>query len=147
MYACERQKFRSPSSKLDQTAVSLCRGLDGKRGRLTVTLVVCLAAVIAQKLHGVALGDVLRVLLDEVWRELKRLGHPSGGLPLTVSQSVGIVSMYSNSDNVKPYTFFSSCMTRKGSYAAVSTGQEVQDERILNAHMSQKNLTDGSILQ
>lgn len=37
--------------------------------------------------------------------------------PFTVSHSVGIVSMYSYSDRVKPYTFFWSCMTRKGSYA------------------------------
>jgi hypothetical protein len=36
-------------------------------------------------------------------------------LPLTASQSVGIVSIYSYNESVNPYTFFWSCMTRKGS--------------------------------
>jgi hypothetical protein len=82
MYASDRQKFRSPISKLDQTIKIRQSAIEGSASRhnepvqapskrrtdeqLTMTPVVRLAAIVAQKLHPVPFRNVFRVLLDEV---------------------------------------------------------------------------------
>lgn len=82
MYASDRQKFRSPISKLDQTINIRQRVIESSASRhndplqaqsksradeqLTMTPVVRLAAIVTQKLHPVPFRNVFRVLLDEV---------------------------------------------------------------------------------
>lgn len=76
--------------------------------RLTVALVVGFTAVIANELHRIAFRKILGMLSDEFF-----ISYVSGCqilryiiLPLTASQRVGMVSMYSNREMVKPYTLF-----------------------------------------
>lgn len=76
--------------------------------RLTVTLVIGLTAVIAKELHRIAFRKIVGMLPDEFF-----ISYVSGWqisryiiLPLTASQRVGMVSMYSNREMVKPYTLF-----------------------------------------
>jgi hypothetical protein len=58
-----------------------------------------------------------------------------------------MVSIYSKRDKVNPYTLFWSCMTKNGSYSAISTRDALRSRCRYGSLMSQKNLTDGSILQ
>ena len=69
--------------------------------------VVRLATIIAQEGHSVVLRDVFGVFLDEVCKvgiDLTTVPHGNLSVhsPLTVFQSVGMVSMYSYKEIAKP---------------------------------------------
>lgn len=72
--------------------------------------VVRLAIIVAQERHGIVLRNVFWVLLDEVCEEGRDADKKwqceytelSSHSPLTVFQRVGMVSMYSYKEIVKP---------------------------------------------
>jgi len=77
MYACERQKLRSPISKLDQTTsqhlegkgLSLYTDTRGERGdkedKRTVAFIVGIASVVRQEFHTIVFSKVLGMRLCE----------------------------------------------------------------------------------